>query len=136
MGFSYLWHSKRKKLFEIRQNQKLDHAIAQKYLGVILDVDLKSDENIFVKIKKENVMLWFNYENLLYLHSPLCNTSSWMWSSNLGSVLKKHITILKNIQWHATELVDGYKIFNNTDMLKKSGWRVEGLALNVLQAEG
>ena len=76
MGFSYLWHSKRKKPFEIRQNQKLEHATAQKYLGVILDADLKSDENIFVKIKKENVMVWFNYENLLYLHSPLCKTSS------------------------------------------------------------
>ena len=108
MGFSYLWHSKRKKPFEIRQNQKLEHAIAQKYLGVILDVDLKSDENIFVKIKKENVKktLWFGLTmricciSIVRFVKPHLEYGQEIWALHLKSIslyLKTYSGTLLNV---------------------------------------
>ena len=51
--------------------QELEHVFEQKDLGVILDAELKFDEHITVKVKKENAIAGFIRRNFSYLDGPL-----------------------------------------------------------------
>ena len=86
--------------------QELEHVFEQKDLGIILDTELKFDEHITVKVKKENAITRLIRRTFSYLDGPLIKKliSTFVrpqleygqvrWSPHL----KKCITILENVQ--------------------------------------
>ena len=53
--------------------QELEYVFEQKDLGVILDVELKFDEHITVKVKKANAITGLIRRTFSYLDGPLFN---------------------------------------------------------------
>ena len=86
--------------------QELEHAFEQKDLGVILDAELKFDEDITVKVKKENAIAGLIRRTFSYPDGPLFKKliSTFVRPQlEYGQVrwtphLKKCITILENVQ--------------------------------------
>ena len=92
--------------------QELEHVFEQKDLGVILDAELKFDEHISVKVKKEaNAIAGLIRRTFSYLEGPLFKklfTAFERPHLEYGQViwiphLKKYITILENVQRRATK---------------------------------
>ena len=107
--------------------QELEHVFEQKDLGVILDAELKFDENISVKVKKANAIAGLIRRTFSLLGGPLFKKlfttfvrphleyEKVIWTPHL----KKYLTILENMQHRATKLVDRFHHMSYSERLKK-----------------
>ena len=117
---------KKKKRFVIFHNQGFEHVFEEKDLGVILDADLKFDDDISPRIKKANVMAglicvnWLYLDGLFYekLFIAFVRPHLEYVQVILGMFLKKHFNTLEYMQPCDTKLVDGYKTLNYKERLK------------------
>ena len=102
--------------------QELEHVSEQKDIGVNLNVELKFDKNIFVKVKKANTIAGLIRRTFSHLDAPLFKkffTTFIRPHLEYGQVirtphLKEYKTILENVQCRATKLVDGFLVTRAT----------------------
>ena len=103
-----------KKRFIIFHSQEPEHVFEQKHLGVILEVDLKFDDDISAKIKKANIKVGLIWVNLLYLDALLFGKLFIAFvrphleysQVNWVQYLKKHVNTLENKSPCATKFLD------------------------------
>ena len=95
--------------------KELDHVFEEKDLGVIIDSNLNFEDHIASKVKKANAIMGLIRRSFTYLSCetfkklyvtfvrPHLEYAQVVWAPHL----KKHITMIENVQRRATKLVDG-----------------------------
>ena len=96
--------------------QELENVSEQIDIGVNLDVELKFDKHISVKVKKANAIAGLIRRTFSHLDAPLFKKlfitfvrphleyGQVIWTPHL----KEYKTIMENVQCRATKLVDGF----------------------------
>lgn len=99
----------------------------QKDFGVILDTELKFDEHMSVKMKKENAMFQLIRRSFSYLDDRLSRKLFTPFARphlEHGQIiwvpyLKKNVIILENVQCRTTKLADGFHCLSHSERLRK-----------------
>ena len=116
-------HTERYRIY----GNELEHVFEEKDLGVTIDSELTFDDHICLKVKKANMMVGLirrsfsflscNLFKMLYTAfvRPHLEYGQAIWSPHL----KKHITLIENVQIRATKLVDGLSNLDYSERLKR-----------------
>ena len=109
--------------------EELEHVFEEKDLGVIIDSNLTFEDHIAMKVKKANTIMGLIRRSFTYLSCemfkklyvtfvrPHLEYAQIVWAPHL----KKHITLVENVQRRATKLVDGLKDFPYHERLQRIG---------------
>ena len=105
---------------------ELEHVCEEKDLGVIMDEELKFEDQMSAKVKKANGMdglirrsfSYLDYRLFKKLYTtfvrPHLEYAQAVWAPHL----KKHINMIENVQIRATKLVDGFNSLIYTEKLQ------------------
>ena len=114
-----------KNRFTLFRNQELEHVFEEKYLGVLLNVDLKCRQ---ANSEKFLISRWPTFQE----HFHCISKTHLEYGRVISSSYLKTYFIVKNVQRHTAKLVDGYKSLKYTERLKRldlsSHWDVQALS--------
>ena len=115
------------KFENIMYTHELEHVFEEKDLGVIIDCDLKFEQNMSAKVKKANAIVGFIRQSFSYLDCALFKKlfttfvrPHLEYAQTVSSPhLQKHINIIENVQIRATKFADGLGHLDYADRLRK-----------------
>ena len=112
--------------YHFGENHKLEHSIAEKDIGVIIDASLTFDQHICEKIKKGNSLLGqicrtFIFKDktmMLSLYKSLIRPQLEYGNQVWAPYLIRHICALENVQRRMTKVIPGFKDLSYEDRLR------------------